>query len=185
MARLRKSTLAALTAVWAMSAYGQNAPSQPSPGDVAGALKTMQDAAGVMKAKRTEAAACEDKVRKSDEFKPIARRIPPPGSKPTPALLADRTPASADEARAMAAVAPKFRDCRRTWEDAEITLVPGMKPVLAQYEERHAAIIANLVDRKLGWGAYYRAQMASSQKLKAERAKVRAAAGQTAKSDDD
>lgn len=182
---MRTAIIAALMVVCSVSALGQNAPgSRPSAGDVADAVKTMKDASGFFKAKRAEAAACEDKVRKSDEFRPIARRIPPPGAKPPPALFADRSPVSGEEARAMAAVAPKFRDCRSIWEDAEISLFPGMKPVLKQYEERHAAIIADLVNRKLSWGSYFRAQTTLSQKLKAERAKVRAASGRSAGAED-
>src|ERR1700755_2161706 len=119
MAELRKSLIAALISVWSLAAYGQSAtsPSKPSAGDIADAAKTMKDASNYIKAKRTEAAACEDKVRKSDEFRPLTRRIPPPGKKPPPALLTDRSPATSDEARPMAEVAPKFRTCRSIWEE--------------------------------------------------------------------
>jgi hypothetical protein len=185
MAELHKSVIAALISVWSISAYGQDAtsPSKPSASDVANAAKTMKDASNFLKAKRADAAACEDKVRKSDEFRPIARRIPPPGSKPAPAQLAERSPASGDEARAMAAVAPKFRTCRSIWEEAETSLVPAMSPVLKAYEEKHAAIVADLVGRKFPWGGYYRAQMALSANLKAQRTKTWAASGREAKPD--
>src|SRR6185437_8503593 len=112
-----------------------------------------------------------------------ARRIPPPGSKPAPAQLADRRPATADEAQAMSAVAPKFKTCRAIWEEAESSVMPTMAPVLKQYEQKHAAIIADLVARKLPWGGYYRAQMALSASLKAERSKVWGASGRSAKPD--
>ena len=185
MAELRKSVIAALISIWSISAYGQNAasPSKPSAGDVADAAKTMKDASNYLKAKRADAAACEEKIRKSDEFRPIARRIPPPGSKPAPRQLADRSPATGDEARAMEAVAAKFRTCRSIWEEAETSLVPAMGPVLKAYEEKHAAIVADLTGRKLPWGGYYRAQMALSANLKAERAKAWAASGREAKPD--
>ena len=181
---MRKSIIAALMAVWAVSAQGQSTTSRPSASDVADAAKTMKEASNFIKSKRAEAAACEDKVRKSDDFRPIARRIPPPGGKPAPAQLADRSPASNDEARAMTAVAPKFKTCRSIWEEAETSLVPAMGSILRQYEDKHAAIIANLVGRKLPWGGYYRAQMALSASLKAERAKVWKASGRNAKSDE-
>jgi len=180
MVDLRKSMIAAAVALCSLSAYAQNAPSS---GDIADAMKTMKDASAFMKAKRAEAAACEDKVRKSDAFRPIARRIPPPGGKPAPAQLADRSPITADEARAMTAVAPEFKTCRAIWEDGETALVPAMAPILKQYEQKHAAIIDSLVTRKLPWGGYYRAQMALSANLKAERAKIWAASGRNAKPD--
>jgi hypothetical protein len=185
MVDLRKSMIACVVAIWSISAYGQNAPgpAAPSSGDIADAVKTMKDASAFTKAKRAEATACEDKIRKSDEFRPLARRIPPPGSKPGPAQLADRSPVTADEARAMTALAPKFKACRAIWEDGEASLVPGMAPILKQYEQKHAAIIDSLVARKLPWGGYYRAQMALSANLKAERAKVWAASGRNAKPD--
>src|ERR1700744_5814358 len=114
MVELRKSIIAAVVAIWSISAYGQSGsgPAAPSSGDVADAVKTMKDASAFIKAKRKEAGACEDKIRRADEFRPIARRIPPPGAKPAGAQLADRSPATADEARAMTAVAPKFKTCR-------------------------------------------------------------------------
>jgi hypothetical protein len=185
MVELRKSIIATVVAIWSISAYGQNAGSTaaPSSGDVAGAVKTMKDASAFIKAKRKEAVTCEDKIRKSDEFRPLARRIPPPGAKPAAAQLADRSPINGDEARAMTAVAPKFRTCRAIWEDAEASVMPGMAPILKQYEQKHAAIIGNLVARKLPWGGYYRAQMALSANLKAERSKVWAASGRNAKPD--
>jgi hypothetical protein len=185
MVELRKSIIATVVAIWSISAYGQNTSgaAAPSSNDIADAVKTMKDASAFIKAKRKEAAACEEKIRKSDEFRPIARRIPPPGKKPAAPQLADRSPASADEARAMTAVAPKFRTCRSIWEEAESSLVPAMAPVLKQYEQKHAAIIANLVARKLPWGGYYRAQMALSANLKAERSKVWAASGRSAQPD--
>src|ERR1700761_3414745 len=129
MAELRKSLIAALISVCSFSAHGQTPASRPSAGDVADAVKTMKDAAGYMKAKRADAAACEAKVRATDEFRPLARRIPPPGSKPSAAELADRSPISSDEARAMTLVSPKFKTCRAIWEEAETTLVPAMGPV--------------------------------------------------------
>jgi len=180
MADLRKSVIAAVVAIWSLSAYGQNAPSS---GDIADAVKTMKDASAFTKAKRAEATACEDKIRKSDEFRPIARRIPPPGAKPSPAQLADRSPASSDEARAMTALAPKFKTCRAIWEDGEASLVPAMASILKQYEQKHAAIVDSLVTRKLPWGGYYRAQMALSANLKAERSKIWSASGRNAKPD--
>ena len=185
MIELRKSIIATVVAIWSVSAYAQSAssPAAPSSGDIADAMKTMKDASAFIKAKRQEAAACEDKVRKSDEFRPIARRIPPPGAKPGAAQLADRSPASSDEARAMTVVAPKFRTCRTIWEDAETSVMPTMAPVLKQYEQKHAAIIADLVARKLPWGGYYRAQMTLSANLKAERSKVWTASGRSVKPD--
>jgi hypothetical protein len=98
-------------------------------------------------------------------------------------MLGDRSPASGDEARAMAEVAPKFRTCRSIWEEAETSLVPAMSPVLKQYEEKHAAIVGDLVARKLPWGGYYRAQMALSASLRAQREKTWAASGRNAKPD--
>ena len=178
---LRKSAISAILAIWSVSAYGQSA--APSSNDVADAVKTMKDASAFLKGKRTEAAACEDKIRKSDEFRPIARRIPPPGEKPAARQLADRSPITGDEARAMTTVAPKFKTCRAIWEDAETSVMPTMAPVLKQYEQKHAAIIADLVARKLPWGGYYRAQMALSANLKAERSKVWTASGRNAKPD--
>ena len=185
MVELRKSIIATVVAIWSISAYGQSAssPAAPSPGDLADAVKTMKDASAFIKAKRGEAAACEEKIRKSDEFRPIARRIPPPGSKPAAAQLADRSPIAGDEARAMTAVAPKFRTCRAIWEDAESSVMPAMAPILKQYEQKHAAIVADLIARKLPWGGYYRAQMALSANLKTERSKIWAASGRGAKPD--
>jgi len=183
MGELRNSIIAAVITVWSLAAHGENAPSQPSAGDIAGAAKTMKEASNYLKAKRADAVACEDKIRKSDEFRPLARRIPPPGKKPAPAQLADRSPISGDEARAMTAVAPKFKTCRSIWEEAETSLVPGMGPILKQDEEKHAAIVGDLVGRKLPWGGYYRTQMALSANLKAERTKIWSASGRNAKPD--
>jgi hypothetical protein len=177
MTELRKSVIVALIALWAASAHGENVPGRPSAGDVANAAKTMKDASDFIKAKRADAASCEDRVRKSNDFRPLARRIPPPGSKPGAGLLADRSPISGEEARAMTAVAPKFKTCRAIWEEAETSLVSGMGPILKQYEEKHAAIVASLVGRKLPWGGYYRSQMALSANLKAERTKIWTASG--------
>jgi hypothetical protein len=183
MTQIRRSVIAAVIAVWSSAALGQSSPSQstPSASDVSGALKTLKGATDYLKTKRAEAAACEEKIRASDEFRPIAKRIPPPGTKPTRPQLADRSFVTREEARAMEAVSPKFRACRSISQDAETSLIPAMDQVWKDYEEKHAAIIANLVARKLTWGDYYRAQMELSAKLKEDRAKARAANAATSK----
>jgi hypothetical protein len=177
MVQMHRSVIAALIAVWSSTALGQSSPNQPAPSasDVSSAVKTLKGASEFLKAKRAETLACEDKIRASDEFHPIAQRIPPRGAKPTRAQLADKSFITPDESRAMSAVSPKFRECRSTSEDAEASLVPAMGQVWKDYEEKHAAIIADLLARKMTWGGYYRAQIALSARLKEAGAKARAA----------
>jgi hypothetical protein len=180
---LRESIVVATLLVWSIAAHGEGTATQsvPSANDVAQALKTVNGAGEYLKAKRAEYVACEAKIRATPEFKPIAGHIPPPGGKPTAAQFADTSLITSDEARAMAVLAPKYKVCRSITENAEASLLPAMEQVYKDSEDARAALVANLIDRRLSWGSYYKAIGKLSEQTKARRAEVRSRISKTAK----
>ena len=153
----------------------QDQPAPPAAGDFAKAASTLSDAHRFLRAKHDEYVACEDKVRESEAFQPISRRIPRFGSEPTAAQFSDRSLITPGEAHAMSACAPKFRACRSITEEAEASLLPALGPLAKDYEAQHEAVVSDLIARKLTWGAYFKAQAEVNERRKARRAGILAA----------